>query len=539
VSVVAVADAARAVSFLRRRTLLRSARAYARWVGRAVGWWTVAYLVFWLAVFVASGVQLALVPAAEPLPAELAALASAGLAVWLALPLRARVPPVHLDRRDLVRLALAPVPPRAALGYRLWLRSGAAALGGAALGAAWSLFAGSYLRFAAPWAALTVAALAVARVQLAWLRYVGASAATPADRGAGRLGGLLALAAALSAASPALLALLGSAPRWDLAVTSGLAAGGPAVALAPLALLAVSWLAVRSSLAESWPPRFAAQCLVLSQLGGLRALQLFSAAAGLDLGGGAQGAERERLLAALHDRPGSLRPARSLRRPAPGGPAWLALAWRTASALYRRPARQWPRLALQALAATAAGLAVSGAAGLAPIAPGAPASGGASSAVAPALPGAALGASLGGPVAVLVAGFLIAQAVAALLGPAPPSRLAPLAPAARTWGRLLPVLAALAVVAALAALLLDAVSAGPPGGAATAVAGFVALTLAAALVLEKYSSWTGVPPTRLEPKAVAAIVVALPALLLEAFGYASWTLVAQWVLLGVVLLVDV
>ncbi len=520
--------ASAAVAFLRRRTLLRSARAYAVWVGRAVGWWTVAYLVFWLAVFVASGVQLVLVPAARPLPAEVAAFASAGLALWLALPLTVRVPPVHLDRRDLVRLALAPVAPRAVLGYRLWLRRGAAALGGAAVGAAWSLLAASYLHLSAPWAALTVAALAVARVDLAWLRYAGGSA-PPAP--ASRAGGLLTLAAALSAAWPAASALAGVGPDWRLAVTCGLALGGPAVAVAPLALAVASWLATRRSLAEAWPARFAPQSLVLSQLGGLRALQLFSQAAGLDLGGGAQGAERERLLAALHDRPGSLRPARSLRRPAAGAPTWLALAWRGASALYRRPARQWLRLALQALVSASTGLAAgSYLAGTAT-----------AGAVGPAgAPGPAIAGVLGGAVAVLVAGFLTAQAVGALLGPAPPSRLAPLAPASRTWGRLVPALAVLALLAVLAeALLRAAPLAWPTVGGASSAAGFAALALTAALALEKYSSWTGVAPTRFEPQAVAAVVVALPALLLEAFGYASWTLAGQWALLAVVLLVDV
>jgi len=520
------ATSAGAVGFLRRRTLLRSARAYARWVGKAVGWWTVGYLVFWLVAFVASGVQLVLVPRAEPLPASLAAVASAAVASWLALPLRVAVPPVHLDRRDLVRLALAPVPPRAALGYRLWLRRAAAGLGGAVLGAAWSLLAASYLHAPAPWAAVAFAALAVARVDLLWLRYAGASHAFRPGLTAGVAGGVLTYGAALSALAPVASLLLGGGAVWSPAVTGALVSASPLAVAAPLALAACAWLAARSSLAATWPPRFAPQSFVLSQLSGLRSLQLISQLAGLDLGGGAGGAERDRLLAALHDKPGTLRPQRSLPRPPAARPAWLALAWRAASALYRRPALQWPRLALQALAAAVAGLTASGAA-------------------AARLPGVGVGAALGmaalgGAVAVLFAAFLVGQAVAALLGPAPPARLAPLPPAARTWGRLLPALAVLAVAAAGAAALLGAVSAlGLSVGGASSAAGFVALALTAALVVEKYSSWTGAAPTRFEPQAVAAIVVALPALLLEAFGYPSWTLVAQWVLLAVALVVDV
>ena len=503
---------AAAVAFLRRRTLLRAARAYVRWVGKAVGWWTVAYLVFWLVVFVASGVQLALVPAAEPLPAELAALASAALAAWLALPLRVTVPPVHLDRRDLVRLALAPVPPRAALGYRMWVGRGSAGLAGAALGGAWSLFAASFLHLSAPWAAVAVGALAAARVDLHWLRYAGRSQRVLPGASAGLAGALLSAVAALSALTPLLSLPLGGGPRWGLAVTGALAAPGALALAGPLALLACAHLAARRALAEAWPPRFAPQSFVLSQLRGLRSLELISQVAGLDAGG-AYGVERERLLAALHDRPGALR------------------AWRAASALYRRPRARWAGLALQALAAAAAGLAASGALARAAGSPGG---------VGTAVPGGAPGLQLGGPATVLVAGFLLAQVAAALLGPEPPPRLAPVPPAARTWGRLLPALAVMAVAVPAAGLILASVPApGIAGAGAASVAGLFAVALTAALVLEKYSARTGVSPRRFEPQAVAAVVVALPALLLEAFGYPAWTLLAQWALLAAAAVVDV
>lgn len=509
-----------AVARLRRLTLLRAGRAYARWVGRAVGWWTVAYLVFWLVVFVVSGVQLAVVPAAEPLPPSVAAAASAGLSVWLAATLlRRRVPPVHLDRRDLIRLALAPVPPHAVLAYRRGLGRLGAALGGVAVGAVWSLLAVSYLHVAAPWAALGVAALAVARLDARWLLYAGPMPVLGRRLTAGRVGAVLALVAAASAAAPALALLAGGAPSWAPAVTRSLVDASPWTAAAPLVLVACAGLAARRSLAERWPPRFAPQSFVLAQLGGMRSLQVLSRLSGLDLGGGAEGVERQRLLAALHDRPGSLRPARSLRRPSPGAPAWVALAWRAASSLYRRPVVTWFGLAARATAAGAAGL-LAARAVAATGAPGAP------------------GVSLGGPVTVLFAGFLVAQTVAALLGPPAPSRLVPVPPAARTWGRLAPALVALGAGAAVAAAVVGAVPALGPL-AAGAAAGYCALAVTAALVLEKYSSWSGAAPTRMEPQAVAAIVVALPALLLEAFGYPEWTLTAQWLLLAVAALVDV
>src|SRR5690606_40725134 len=114
----------------------------------------------------------------------------------------------------------------------------------------------------------------------------------------------------------------------------------------------------------------------------------------LDLGGGAEGVERQRLLAALHDRPGSLRPVRSLRRPPPTAPTRVALAWRAASSLYRRPVVTWPGLAARATAAGAAGLlaARAGAAGRPVAATG-------SAAGAPRRPGGARGGPGTAPVA--------------------------------------------------------------------------------------------------------------------------------------------
>jgi len=91
-----------------------------------------------------------------------------------------------------------------------------------------------------------------------------------------------------------------------------------------------------------------------------------------------------------------------------------------------------------------------------------------------------------------------------------------------------------------AGLILASVPApGLAGAGAASVAGLFAVALTAALVLEKYSARTGVSPRRFEPQAVAAVVVALPALLLEAFGYPAWTLLAQWALLAAAAVVDV
>ena len=142
------------MAFLRGRTVARSLRAYVRWVGRAIGWWTVGYLIFWLVVFGISAFE-ALPRAAQPLGHDVVYYASALVALWLlSVLLSGRVPPLNLDSRDLYRLALAPVRPHAVLSYRLWLRRGTRALGGAAIGGIWALFSSALLHQPAPWAPL-------------------------------------------------------------------------------------------------------------------------------------------------------------------------------------------------------------------------------------------------------------------------------------------------------------------------------------------------------------------------------------------------
>src|SRR5690606_25134751 len=112
-----------------------------------------------------------------------------------------------------------------------------------------------------------------------------------------------------------------------------------------------SYLAVKRSLVDTWPPRFAAQSLVLTQLQAMRAFQLLAGLAGM---GGAIAArqadagERRRLLDSLHDRPGVTRPRRSLRPPPLDSQPWRALAWRSASLLHRRP--RWSQLSTVLLA---------------------------------------------------------------------------------------------------------------------------------------------------------------------------------------------
>lgn len=534
---VAAASAGRAsagIAYLRGRTVARSLRAYVRWVGRAIGWWTVGYLIFWLVVFGISAFE-ALPRSAQPVPLDPVYYAGALVALWfLSVLLSGRVPPLNLDSRDLYRLALAPVSPHDVLAYRLWLRRGTRALGGAALGAIWALFASALLHRATPWAPLVGALLAVARFDVGWLRYVartarGSSGSSP--RTASLL--LTVLGAASAALSSFLYFTGGAAPARDvgaaavgLTVTSALWSGSWLVLVAPVLLAVAAHVAVRRSLREEWPPRFASQSLVLAQLQGLRSMQFLAALAGFGFSGVAGPGERERLLATLHDRPGSTRPRRSLPRPSADAPAWQGIAWRAATALYRRPVRTWFLLAAQVFAACCGGLVAAGqVVGGAAAVTAAPGAGG-------------LAGSLGGALTVLVAGFLTARATAAFVGPGLPSKLAPVPASARNLGRSVPVLAALALFTPLAwfTTSLLPVAATVSSGL---LAAYATILLTGVLAVEKYSSWTGVEPGRMEPQLVAALLVALPALILQALGYPDWVLGSQIALLLVVSLIEV
>src|SRR5690606_39970529 len=111
-----------AVSYLCSRSIWRSMHTYRVWVGKAVGWWSILYLIFWLVIFALSGaeaIQRRTVPFSQTV-LEYAALAVGFF--FLLRSLSGRAPPVVLDRRDLYRLGLAPVVPWHALRYRLNMR---------------------------------------------------------------------------------------------------------------------------------------------------------------------------------------------------------------------------------------------------------------------------------------------------------------------------------------------------------------------------------------------------------------------------------
>jgi hypothetical protein len=68
---------------------------------------------------------------------------------------------------------------------------------------------------------------------------------------------------------------------------------------------------------------------------------------------------------------------------------------------------------------------------------------------------------------------------------------------------------------------------------------YAGLLLTCLVVLEKYSSWSGASVGRWEPQVVAALLVALPMLVLVALGVPTWVLPVQFFLLAVVWIVEV
>lgn len=305
-----------AVAFLRRRTTFRAFKFYLEWVRRAVGLTTLVYLLGWFGVFLVSGLQL-LSPLSKPLVFPLPVAVSVVLALFLLAPLvRSRVPPVTLNRRDLLRLGLAPVSPWLALRWpfaQRWLLRAAV---GIVLGLAWWVLARTWFFVQTPWSALALGLVAVTQLNFQWLRYAG---------------GLERRFLVLGVVSVALAFVGVAVPQIGLG--AAFYGAGAESLLVPAALALVSSRFVYATLKEKYPPKFAAQSFVLGELNTIRTLNTLAAASGTS--SGVSGGERARLLEQLHGGQGARTPRRALPPPV-AAPAWRALAWRTNLTFLRR-----------------------------------------------------------------------------------------------------------------------------------------------------------------------------------------------------------
>lgn len=546
-----------AIAFLRRRTVWRSLHSYRVWVGRAIGWWSIIYLIFWLVVFALSGAEM-VTTLEQPFPLAVPyAVALLVALLFLGQLLSGRAPPVVLDRRDLFRVALAPITPLTVMRYRMNLRRSLVVVVAAVVGALWSFIAPHYFHVSAPWAAPAAALVALAHFEIGWLRYAGHHAGDARGRAARSAALWLIAAAVITSVGAVLVGYLTNEGRaQSLALPEGLRGvlvlfgplaalteANPLVLVVPLLLTLVAHMAVRQSLRGEFPPRFAAQSLVLTQLQAMRTFQLLAGIAGVRGGQEADGGHRARLLAALHDRPGATRPARSLKPPGLEQAAWRAIAWRTANELYRRPRLAQVRQALVTISAATALLAA------AQVMSGAPAAlptgtvldGVGAAAAAP----TTFAGTFAGALGLLLAALLTARAGAGLLGPGLARAGLPISAADRSRGRTTPGLwiFAFATLIAFPLLMLLRSATGSamqePTALLTTVMAYAGLLLTCLLALEKYSSWSGASAGRWEPQLVAALLLALPMLVLVALGVPSWVVPAQFFLLAIVWLVEI
>lgn len=485
---IAAANDPAGVAFLRRATLQRATRSYVEWIGASVGWWTILYLVFWLVVFVIAGIQL-LARLDEPLPFAVDAYVGAAVTIAFALVIYgAKAPPVFLNRRDVYRLSLAPVAPLGPLRWpftRAWLVRGAAGL---LLGTVWAVVAPFWVHHQAWFAGPALALIMIAHLNLTWLRYT--------QRGN-------------TVSDPRRMFLLPLAAFWalvgmflpPLGLTAAFAFAGPWVLVAPLVLaLGSAWL-VHGTLQREYPPRFAAQCFVLGELQAMRAMNLMAQMAGAP--GSDDPAYRRRLLDTLHDRPGATRPRRSVRPPPLSAAPWRALNWRTRTMLVRRPWFSQLRVVFTLLLVAVAAVGVFG--------------GGA------------------GPFGLLLLAAVVGHFASFTLGQGGLSSTLPIEGTQRTLGRALQpaLLLAAAVTAAVLVAPVFNVIAGPD--ALLLVASLVLLVV---VLLEKYTTWTNAPATRMEAWGMSALLASAPALVLGGLDFGAFIVPVQLVALALLLLLS-
>ncbi len=466
-----------AARYARRLTLSRGFGSWAVYVGKAIGWGTVAWMIGWVVIAVFAGAEV--LPVFKPaisskwLPIIFSSLAG----LWLLLSaIRSATPPINLNGRDVYRLALTAEDAREVMGWPLWfarLFRFAVAL---VLGAIWTLVSSYWFNISTPFAALTLACLAAFTVDLEWLAYSARGSENTAARA---WLNILVLLVLISSVAGALLGL-------------GLASGmfnASLFGILPVGLLVLGFVGTRASLIKGYPPRFAAQSQVLSTL---RSLTLMSLVARTR----PDPDQHRRLKDQLLNRVSSVKPTRSLPLPALETSVMLAVAWRSALTLYRRPVLDQIGLILQlALVAFSSFAVVSG---------------------------------VGGFLLRAVAlGFLLPR----LVGPSMPINSLPIRSSERSLGRTLPGLGIIAVVG-LIGLLVSSVLNIP---SELALLGITRAMLGL-LFLEKVAVWAGFASTSTEAAISAGTLALVPAAALETLGVGSYTLIAQAVVMMILLL---
>jgi hypothetical protein len=447
------------------------------YVGKAIGWGTVAWMIGWVVIAIIAGAEV-LPRFKQPISSKWLPVIFSSLAgLWLLLAsTRSSTPPINLNGRDVYRLALTAEDAREVLDWPLWFARVFRFAVAVILGAVWTLISSYWFNSFTPFAALTLGCLAALTVDLEWLAYSARGSENTAARA--WLNILVLLVLALSVAGGVLGFGLATG-MWNASILGVL----------PVGLFVLGVLGSRASLTKGYPPRFAAQSQVLSAL---RSMMLMSLVARSR----PDPDQHRRLKDQLLGRVSSIKPTRSLPLPALDSSVLVAVAWRSALTLYRRPVLDQIGLVLQlALVAFSSFTTVSG---------------------------------VGGFLLRAVAlGFLLPR----LIGPAMPIMSTPIRSSERSLGRTLPGLAIIAVVGLIGLLASSALN----YPLEPAFLG-ISRAMLGLLLLEKVATWAGFASTGAEAATSAGVLALVPSALLETFGVGSYTLIFQVVVMMVLLL---
>jgi hypothetical protein len=466
-----------AARFVRRLSLSRGLSSWVVYVGKAIGWGTVVWMVGWVVIAIIAGAEV-LPTFKQPISAKLLPIILSSLAgVWLLFSAsRSATPPINLNGRDVYRLALTAEDAREVMDWPLWFARVFRFVVAFILGAIWTLISSYWFNTFTPFAALTLGCLAAFTLDLEWLAY---SARGSENHAARRWLNMLVLLVLV-------FSLAGGA--FGFGLTSGMW-NSSVLGVLPVALLVLGIVGSRASLEHGYPPRFAAQSQVLSTL---RSMMLMSLVARSR----PDPDQHRRLRDQLLNRASSVRPTRSLPLPALDSSVLVGVAWRSALTLYRRPVFDQIGLMVQlALVAFSSSSIVSG---------------------------------VGGFLLRAVAlGFLLPR----LVGPAMPIMSMPIRSSERSLGRTLPGLVIIAVVGLVGLIGLSVLN----DPLDPALLGMTRAMLGL-LLLEKVATWAGFASTGAEAAVSAGTLALVPAALLETLGIGSYTLMAQVVVMIVLLL---
>jgi hypothetical protein len=247
-----------AVAFLRQATALRAWKKFFTWVEKAFGWGMVAWLLFWLVVYLIAGFQL-LTPLKTALPLEylkLGALVASSLFFASFAISSPRLPNVIISSRDVMRLGITPAVPIKVLEYPLLLALGQQLFMGALLGALLWIVLRTIFLLELPLAPPVLALLFATRVVWTMTLYAGAARVF--------LVGLWLISVLLDV-------------FFGMGISAALYSSNPIVLIIPSLMVLTGWLTLQKSYLETFPSGFLQHSTALAQLRAMGLMMLTKA----------------------------------------------------------------------------------------------------------------------------------------------------------------------------------------------------------------------------------------------------------------------